>query len=119
MVHFALYQWLTCQISTTEKYTNTFFRLSDEDIEVIDRGIQRFVAGYKAYFPTVPPKVHILEDHVVDQLKLFKMGLGCFNEQGGESAHKLIKGVAERFGSTKNPENIRRALERCTLNYLA
>ena len=63
----------------------------------IDRGIQRFV---------------------VDQLKIFKMGLGWFNEQGGESAHKLIKEMAGRVGSLNNPDNIKSALEKFTLNYL-
>ena len=64
--------------------------MPDADIQVIDRGIQRFV---------------------VDQLKIFKMGLGWFNEQGGESAHKLIKEMAGRVGSLNNPDNIKRALK--------
>ena len=53
--------------------------MSDADIQVIDRGIRRFV---------------------VDQLKIFKMGLGWFNEQGGESVHKLIKEMASSSSSS-------------------
>ena len=45
--------------------------------------------SYRQMFPSqnVTPKLHLLEDHVVEQLRKFKVGFGLLNEQGGELIH--------------------------------
>ena len=60
-------------------------------MDAIERGIEIFMVGFRTFFVTVPSKLHILDDHVVYQLRRFKVGLGLFNEQGAESTHKIIK----------------------------
>ena len=74
------------------------FSLTLGEIGVVERGIDKFCQQYREFFPTFPPKLHILEHHVVPQLRRWKRGSGLMNEQGGESAHKSIRKIAERYG---------------------
>ena len=62
--------------------TNTCISLSDVCIK-------QFLHSYRESFPTasITPKLHLLEDHAVDQLSQFRIGLGLLNEQGGELLH--------------------------------
>ena len=45
--------------------------------------------SYRLMFPTqnITPKLHLLEDHAVEQLTRFQVGFGLLNEQGGELIH--------------------------------
>ena len=72
--------------------------VTDVDIQVIEKRIRKFMALYREVFARIPPKLHILEDHVVPQLKAFRRGLGILSEQGGESSHKLMEQYRERYG---------------------
>ena len=36
---------------------------------------------------SITPKLHMLEDHVVEFIKRWGKGLGTYGEQGGESIH--------------------------------
>ena len=36
---------------------------------------------------TFPPKMHMLEDHVIDFISKWKVGFGIYGEQGGEALH--------------------------------
>ena len=58
-----------------------------------ENDIKRFTAYCRSTFPkeTFPPKLHMLEDHVVPFIKKWKFPLGFFGEQGGESVHHEFK----------------------------
>ena len=51
--------------------------------------IKDFMRSFRRSFPqtNISPKLHLLEDHAVDQLQMFKVGFGLLNEQGGELVH--------------------------------
>lgn len=51
--------------------------------------IKHFLRTYRQSFPdaSITPKLHMLEDHTLEQLQRFKVGLGLLNEQGGELMH--------------------------------
>lgn len=72
--------------------------VTEVDIIMIEKRIQRFMVLYRDAFAVVPPKLHILEDHVVPQLKAFGHGLGILSEQGGENSHRLMDQYRQRYG---------------------
>ena len=46
---------------------------------------------YRDVFPeaSIKPKLHILEDHMVNFLRNWRVGCGLLGEQGTESIHKV------------------------------
>lgn len=56
---------------------------------------------YKATFPesSIFPKLHILECHVVDWLRKWRVGFGMMGEQGAESIHRYFNGLKRTFSS--------------------
>ena len=51
----------------------------------------------------ISPKLHMLEDHVVEFLRHWKVGFGFYGEQGGESIHHDIKRMQSRYDCIKSP----------------
>ena len=47
------------------------------------------MTSYRESFPesSITPKMHLLENHAVEQLSRFGVGFGLLNEQGGELIH--------------------------------
>ena len=69
-----------------------------------DISIQELLRAYRKLFPEerITPKLHLLEDHTVDQLRRFRVGLGLLNEQGGELIHaefnrigRVVQGIQD------------------------
>ena len=58
---------------------------------------------FRRCFPrsTFPPKMHMLEEHVVPFIRKWKFPLGFFGEQGGESIHHDFVSLAETFNRVK------------------
>lgn len=65
---------------------------------------------YRTNFPssTVLPKMHVMEDHVIDWLRKCHVGAGLMGEQGAESIHaRMMKlerdycGIRDEFNSLK------------------
>ena len=52
---------------------------------------------------SIPPKLHMLEDHVIEFLTQWRAGLGFYGEQGGESIHAEISRMTNRYSSIRNP----------------
>ena len=50
-----------------------------------------FMHYYRDVFPeaSIKPKLHILEDHMVNFLRNWRVGCGLLREQGAESIHKV------------------------------
>ena len=51
--------------------------------------IDDFMEYYRTKWPngSIPPKLHMLEDHATDFVEKWKTGFGMYGEQGGESIH--------------------------------
>lgn len=47
--------------------------------------------------------MHILEDHVLDFVSKFKVGLGFLGEQGGESIHNKFNQLERTMSCMPNP----------------
>ena len=64
----------------------SFFCISEDDIK-------NFIPYYRSNFTkeTFPPKLHMLEDHVIPFIRKCRFLLGVFGEQGGESIHHEFK----------------------------
>ena len=58
-----------------------------------------FMNFYRQTWPneSVTPKLHMLEDHVVDFVRRWKLGLGIYGEQGGESIHAEFNNLNTLF----------------------
>jgi len=59
---------------------------------------------YRANFPkaTVLPKMHLLEDHMVDWFKKFNVGAGMMGEQGAESIHAHLNRLERTYSGIPN-----------------
>lgn len=57
---------------------------------------------------TVPPKLHMLEDHVVPFIREWGAGIGIYGEQGGESIHNEFNKLMRTYCTMK--PNTRRLL---------
>ena len=65
---------------------------------------------------SITPKLHMLEDHVVTFIKKWKVGLGLYNEQGGESIHAEFNNIHRMFCRMK--PNSRRLLSMLKEHYV-
>ena len=50
---------------------------------------------------TVTPKLHMLEDHAVDFIRKWGIGMGFYAEQGGESIHPVFNNLLRSNGQLK------------------
>jgi len=71
--------------------------LSEAKEEETRKGISMGLKMWQDLGMSVSPKLHVLEDHLLSQLSLFK-GLGDYNEDFVEQAHQVgIHGEARTF----------------------
>ena len=65
---------------------------------ILDNAIIDFMAYYRGEFPdeSVSPKMHMLEDHVLTFIKKWRIGLGMYAEQGGESIHAEFNNLKDQ-----------------------
>ena len=73
-----------------------------------------FTTYLREQFPqaTFPPKLHMLEDHVVSFIQKWHFPLGFFGEQGGESIHHKFVDLAATFACVHPAtERLKRMLE--------
>lgn len=51
---------------------------------------------------TVTPKLHMMEDHVVDFISLWGVGIGMLGEQGTESIHTVFNQLGRTYANITN-----------------
>ncbi|XP_038062594.1 uncharacterized protein LOC119733087 [Patiria miniata] len=87
--HRAHFREVFLKFADVHKGINHALALTDQDVLRIDVSIRELLRTYRQLFPEerITPKLHLLEDHAVDQLQRFRVGLGLLNEQGGELIH--------------------------------
>lgn len=74
-----------------------------------DKDIKAFLKHYREEFPrdrypkaTILPKMHLLEDHMVDWLRQYHLGPGIMGEQGAESIHAHLNRLETTYGGVRN-----------------
>ncbi|GFO14647.1 amine oxidase [Plakobranchus ocellatus] len=76
--------------------------ITTETHRIIETSIQKYCRFYRTAFKKrVYPKMHFLEDHCLQWIKLYGFGLGLFSEQGGEQLHKTISELERQTQSIK------------------
>ena len=70
----------------------------------IESDINKFLEYYRANFPsaTILPKMHLLEDHMVQWLRRWHLGAGLMGEQGAESIHSHLKRLEATYSTIPN-----------------
>ena len=81
-------------------YTHTYVHLfisSESDIT-------DFLCHYRTAFPmaTITPKLHMIKDHVVDFISVWKVGMGMLGEQGAESIHTVFNQLHRTYANINN-----------------
>lgn len=63
------------------------------------------MAQYRKFFPdaTVLPKMHFLEDHMVEWAKMYSTGVGLLGEQGIESIHQEMNELNRNYSCIRKP----------------
>ena len=62
---------------------------TEDNIAQIEKAIDAYVTFMRKEFPDkFPPKLHILECHLIKWMKKFPFGMGLLGEQEGESCHR-------------------------------
>ena len=66
--------------------------------------IDEFLQHYRTTFPTatITPKLHMMEDHVVDFVGEWGVGIGMLGEQGAESIHTIFNQLARTYANITN-----------------
>ena len=52
----------------------------------------------------ISPKLHLLEEHAITQMKRFRVGLGLLSEQGLEAIHAEFNRLSRRFAGIGNSD---------------
>lgn len=78
-------------------------------LPAIDFDIKEFLSFYRQEFPrenypkaTTLPKMHLLEDHMLDWLTKYHLGAGLMGEQGAESIHAHLNRLETTYSSIPN-----------------
>ncbi|XP_033096613.1 uncharacterized protein LOC117100889 [Anneissia japonica] len=64
--------------------------MNDAEIYHLATYIKKFMVSYRTTGMSVTPKLHMLEQHVIEQVKKWHFGLGLLGEQGGEAIHAVF-----------------------------
>lgn len=72
-----------------------------------ESSIQKFLKQYHSMFPdsAITPKMHILQEHVLEWMKTWHVGLGLHGEQGAESVHNKFNQLQCQFACIRDPLN--------------
>ncbi|KAJ8018727.1 hypothetical protein HOLleu_43131 [Holothuria leucospilota] len=102
------YKVLFRLFGTCHKQYNTADFHSDEDIHALELTIRSYLQYFRTKFgnETIPPKMHILEDHVVPFIKKWHVGLGFLGEQGVESVHARLNSIKYNVRGLKDDLDI-------------
>ena len=84
-----------------ERNLSSFFTETD---------IRDFVGLYRQLCPgeSIFPKMHYLEEHLIQFMRRWHVGPGMMGEHGGESIHHIFNRLGERYSSI--PRNSTRLL---------
>ncbi|KAI8482284.1 hypothetical protein Bbelb_399750 [Branchiostoma belcheri] len=77
--------------------------VGEAELSTLDHNIREFMAYFRATFPnaSIPPKMHLLEAHVVESMRTWGFGLGFMGEQGIESVHAQFNTIMRAMGGIR------------------
>ena len=73
-----------------------------------ERKIDSYLTYYRNLFDNgrvmkLLQKMHLLEDHLLEWIKHYKVGMGLHGEQGGESLHATFNNLNRLHWNQRNP----------------
>ena len=76
----------------------------EDDIVVFEHHVTEFMSYFRSNWPriNISPKLHLLEYHTADFLRLWGTGCGFYGEQAAESAHNGINRMKSSYANVKN-----------------
>ena len=71
---------------------------------LIEKRIEDFLTFYRQQFVgiSITPKLHMIEDHMVDFLRKWRVGCGLLGEQGAESIHIKFNELHRNYSNIRN-----------------
>ena len=90
--------------SNCDNIFNSSHHLTEQDISSLATYIEEFMAYLHLNWPdvSISPKLHMVEEHMVRFLTRWRVGCGFLGEQGGESIHKCINLMKNRYSGIRN-----------------
>ena len=85
-----------------------------EEFVPIQQAIDKYMKYYREEFTpeySVVVKQHLLEEHCVDDIRRFGMGLGILGEQGVESVHRKFKEILKRHSTLGPRKRLLKAIQ--------
>lgn len=70
------------------------------------------MALYRDSFPkaTITPKLHLLEDHITNFLRTYRVGFGFLGEQGAESIHARFNEIRKKHSMPNRVQQLKSIL---------
>ena len=101
------YSCLFTQFSMCRQKYSSCSSVSDEDLLDLENKISQFLVTVRREIVSrgvggITPKLHLLEDHVSQQMRHFGAGLGIFGEQGGEQLHAKYNNLLRTHANIPN-----------------
>ncbi|XP_071509575.1 uncharacterized protein [Diadema antillarum] len=102
------YETLLLLYSRCHSRMNTSRFLEQEEIDELENDIKAYTTFFRANFPSesTPPKLHLLEEHVVPWLRKWGASPGMMGEQGGESVHAQLNNIERDLRGFSNDLDI-------------
>ncbi|XP_065656336.1 uncharacterized protein LOC136081893 [Hydra vulgaris] len=74
---------------------NSSHYFKDNDILELDLAIKKLMEFYRFTWPdaSITPKMHLLENHVYQFIEKWRLGIGVYGEEGGESLHTELNNL--------------------------
>nr|XP_047127232.1 uncharacterized protein LOC124808257 [Hydra vulgaris] len=82
---------------------NSSHSFEDYDVQELELAIKNLMEFYRMTWPeaTITPKMHLLESHVSQFIEKWRLGIGVYGEQGGESLHAEFNNLNRLFWHMK------------------
>ena len=92
---------VSCAFSTIPIFIHRIFYL------LVEKRIEDFLTFYRQQFvgTSITPKLHMIEDHMVDFLRKWRVGCGLLGEQGAESIHIKFNELHRNYSNIRNSED--------------
>lgn len=71
----------------------------------VDERIRSFLQCYRSEIrhASITPKMHLMEDHVVQWIRQWQFGLGFHGEHGAESIHARMNSLLRTYCNVRKP----------------
>ena len=90
--------------SRCDRVFNSAKYLSIAEIDELELDIGSFMGYLRSNWPaeSISPKLHMVEDHIVPFLKMWRVGCRFLGEQGAESLHASLNSMKLNYRGVRN-----------------